>query len=160
MSLFRFFSIPTDQPEAIQGELNGFLQSHRIVKVERYFEAGAFHFCVEYLAGGSVRGSDVQPAIKERLDYKEILNEKEFAEYLRMRAWRKELAEERDVAVFTILTNAQMAEVIQKHPKSKAELKALSGFGEKRWEQFGEAILGFVEKLKHETGKLSDSSNS
>ena len=70
-----------------------------------------------------------------------ILSEREFREYLRMREWRKIESDKRNSAPFTILTNAQLAEVVQQRPKTLADLEKVKGIGKKRLEDHGEAIL-------------------
>jgi hypothetical protein len=76
----KFFQIPTSGCEAVEAEMNAFLRSHRVLKVDRELvqreTASAWAVCVEYLEGsvsgvagprGSGRGED------KKIDYKAML---------------------------------------------------------------------------------------
>jgi hypothetical protein len=69
----RFFTVPMQDASDAAEELNGFLSSHRILSVERYFVAdganSTWAICVSYL---TTAGRPV-PETRERLDYREIL---------------------------------------------------------------------------------------
>jgi len=77
----RIFIIPiTDNGES-QAEMNRFLAGHKVLEVEQYFfqnEKGAcWSFCVRHLISNT--GSFHQKTTKQKVDYKELLNENEFA---------------------------------------------------------------------------------
>ena len=86
---FRVFHIPLRGAEDAMEEMNRFLRGHRVLAVEKRFcegEAGGWAFCVEYeVASG--RGTEGRPGPK--VDYKEVLNEAQFALFSRLRALRK-----------------------------------------------------------------------
>jgi len=78
--------------EAVE-EMNRFLRAHRIVNVDRQFvadgEKSCWFFCVEYFEGGALDvGSAGQPP-HGKVDYREVLNERDFALYLKLRDKRK-----------------------------------------------------------------------
>ena len=73
----KFFQIPTSGCEAVEAEMNAFLRSHRVLKVDRELvqreTAPAWAVCVEYLEGsvlgaagtrGSGRGEDKKSITK------------------------------------------------------------------------------------------------
>jgi hypothetical protein len=79
---FQFFSIAAQMPEHGQQALNIFCAGHRVVSVEKYFVThGTESFwsvCVTYheAAGKLLSGNK-----RDRIDYKEVLNEQDFAIY-------------------------------------------------------------------------------
>ena len=62
----------------------------------------------------------------------------------RLRAWRKELAEERGVPPYIILGDAGLRHLARRYPQSAAELLRIPGMGEKKVHEYGEALLGLV----------------
>ena len=98
-------------------------------------------FCVEYLesAPGGTGGTSLSG--RPKVDYKELLKPGEFEVFSRLREWRKAAAEKEGVPVYTILTNEQLAQMVQKKVSSKAGLKEIEGVGEARVEKYGEGVL-------------------
>ena len=96
------FTIPIRDPQPANDELNTFLGRHRVVHIERQFVAdGAnslWSICVSYVEG------DERPAINKRqkkIDYREVLPETEFAVFAKLRALRKELADQEGVPIYS-----------------------------------------------------------
>jgi superfamily II DNA helicase RecQ len=138
----KVFRIPVSGAANAENEMNAFLRGHRILTVRKEFvpdgENSFWSFCVEYLelpAGGAV--SDGKP----KVDYKEVLKPEEFEVFSRLRDWRKGVAEREGVPVYTVLTNEQLAQMVQKKVTSMAGLKEIEGVGEARLEKYGEALL-------------------
>ena len=75
------------------------------------------------------------------MDYKEVLKPEEFEVFSRLRDWRRAVADKEGVPVYTIFTNEQLAQMVQKKVNSKAALKEIEGVGEVRVEEYGEALL-------------------
>jgi len=152
----RVFAIPMEgEPDALE-ELNVFLRSHRVLSVEKaaVVDHGRHYWaiCVEYLprrvgepsAGptGAAGGNN-----KPRLDYREILGKDEFERFARLRLLRKQLAEVEGVPVYTILTNAQLADLARTVPQTRTALVALEGLGPAKCERYGDALLTLLESL-------------
>jgi len=138
----RVFMVPVKGAQPTEAEMNAFLRGHRVLTVRKEFvpdgENSFWSFCVEYLelpAGGAV--SDGKP----KVDYKEVLKPEEFEVFSRLRDWRKGVAEREGVPVYTVLTNEQLAQMVQKKAASLAELKEIEGVGDARLEKYGEALL-------------------
>jgi superfamily II DNA helicase RecQ len=136
----KHFWIPAMQPDQAEEELNQFLQSHRIVSAEHHFVAdgakSAWALCVEWMEGES-RASPRKP----KVDYREVLDAETFDVFAALRSCRKELAERHNVPVYAILTNEQMAEIARRRPQELDQLKRVDGFGDKRVERYGEALM-------------------
>ena len=140
----RVFILPVKNLGEAEGEMNGFLRSHRVLAVKKEFvsdgENSFWTFCVEHLesAGAS---SGPWPGKGPKVDYKEVLKPAEFEVFSRLREWRKAAAEKEGVPVYTVLTNEQLAQIVRKQVSSKAALKEIDGVGEARVEKYGEAVL-------------------
>jgi superfamily II DNA helicase RecQ len=140
----KLFILPVKNVAAAEAEMNAFLRSHRVLAVKKEFVADGensfWTFCVEYLesapAGNAPPGGRLP-----KVDYKEVLKPEEFEVFSRLREWRKGVAEKEGVPVYTVLTNEQLAQIIQKKASSKAALKEIEGVGEARVEKYGDAVL-------------------
>ncbi|MEA2069109.1 MAG: HRDC domain-containing protein [Verrucomicrobiota bacterium] len=137
---YRIFTYPVPCDEAV-AELNGFLSSHRILRVrEELVSKGNdlyLVFIVEYLDGPFGEKTAKPP----KVDYREELSEGEFAVFSALRDWRKAHSETEGVPVYTIFTNAQLAEIVQKKVGTIAELGKVDGVGKSRIEKYGETLL-------------------
>lgn len=64
--------------------------------------------------------------------------------YERLKAFRLEKSREESIKAYYIFTDAQLKDLIDKLPKSKEELKAISGFGEVKVEKYGDMIISII----------------
>ena len=139
----KLFLLPVKNLDAAEAEMNAFLRSHRVLAVKKEFVADGensfWTFCVEYL--DSTAGAASWSGKGPKVDYKEVLKPEEFEVFSRLREWRKAAAEKEGVPVYTVLTNEQLAQMVQKKVSSKAGLKEIEGVGEGRVEKYGEAVL-------------------
>ena len=76
-----------------------------------------------------------------KVDYKEVLSEEDFAVYAKLRDLRKELAERYSVSVYSVFNNKQLAEMVQERITSKTALQKITGVGEARATKYGEPFL-------------------
>ena len=146
---FRVFSIHAAGAPEIEEEMNQFLNSHRVISVQKSLElwdgAPRWCFCVEYL-DGDPPSTTPQGSRKGRIDYKEILSAPDFKVYTRLRDVRKELAAADGDPVYTVGRNDQLASMAVKRPKNLAELKQINGFGEAKAKKYGEALLAAINQ--------------
>lgn len=140
----KLFIVPVKNIAAAEGEMNGFLRSHRVLAVKKEFvsdgENSFWTFCVEYLESGPA-GSPPPGGRLPKVDYKEVLKPEEFEVFSRLRDWRKGVAEAEGVPVYVVFTNEQLAEMVKKRAGSKAALKEIEGVGDARLEKYGAAVL-------------------
>ena len=147
----KFFQIPTSGCEAVEAEMNAFLRSHRVLKVDRELvqreTASAWAVCVEYLEGsvsgvagprGSGRGED------KKIDYKAVLSEGDFAVFSLLRDLRKTLAEAEGVPIYAVFTNEQLAKIAQSRAQSQADLAKVEGVGDAKIEKYGRRVLDVI----------------
>jgi superfamily II DNA helicase RecQ len=141
----KLFVLPVKNLNAAEAEMNAFLRSHRMLAVKKEFvddgENSFWTFCVEYLESAPGGNGGVGLSGRPKVDYKEVLKPEEFEVFSRLREWRKGVAEKEGVPVYTVLTNEQLAQMVQRKVSSKAALKEIEGVGEARVEKYGAALL-------------------
>jgi hypothetical protein len=105
----KVFIVPVKSLAEAEGEMNGFLRSHRVLAVKKEFvvdgENSFWTFCVEYLESAGTAGA--WPGKGPKVDYKEVLQPAEFEVFSRLREWRKMAAEKEGVPVYTVLTGGR-----------------------------------------------------
>ena len=146
---FKLFTIPIQTSEAAEAELNAFLRSHKVLSVvRRWVDQGAtsfWAFCVDYLdpatTGG--RGSQ-QSARRGKIDYRQVLNDDDFAAFARLRDLRKEIAQAEGVPVYAVFNNEQLAKMVQQKARTGSDLEAIAGVGDGRIEKYGPRFLEFL----------------
>lgn len=162
------FAIPALNPGSAQDELNQFLATQRVLAVRREFVAdGAASYwalCIEVAHGpgplppgltasGAAAGrksgfaSNAAGASARTVDYKQVLNESDFACFAALRELRKQLAAADGVPIYAVFTNEQLAQVAQQQPRSLADLARIDGIGPARLDKHGEAVLAFLATL-------------
>ena len=140
--------------EQQQRELNAFLASHSIFALSkelvRVGDRAYWAFCIEYGEPGD--SAPAQAAGKKpKIDYKEVLPPEEFEVFSRLREVRKQLAEREDVPVYAVLTNAQLAEIVQKRITTPEGLSTVKGVGETRVAKFGNELLACLGETSGES---------
>jgi superfamily II DNA helicase RecQ len=137
-----FFISPFGE-KSVTDELNVFLRSHRIVNVEKRLIDGergtGWVFIIEY--GNEGGGNKNAPNASQRVDYREVLSADEYALFDKLRSLRKELADKSGIPVYAVFTNDQLAGMVKKRPKTVKDLLSITGIGEARSKQYGEAFL-------------------
>ena len=81
-------------------------------------------------------------------DYAEAgMSTAEAALFEKLRWWRMEAARKHNVAAFVIFHDSTMREIAKVRPTSLAELRGVSGVGEKKLESYGSEIIALIESL-------------
>ena len=149
---YRIFNIPIPNSENETERMNKFLDSIRIISVQKEIIVSGgssyWSFVIEYY-----RENDNNSAgRKNKIDYREVLSEEDFAVYSTLRELRKQIAEREGVSVYAVFTNEQLSEMVKKRVISKNMLSQIPGIGEKKVGSYGE---NFIHKLKgiYETGR-------
>jgi superfamily II DNA helicase RecQ len=144
---YHFFAIPANAPDAAQEELNRFCAGQRVVSVDKQLVQDAdrsyWALCVCYLDGQE------EPTVagkRSKVDYREVLNEQDFAVYAKLRTLRKELAEKEGIPVYAVLTNEQLAEIVRRRVQTAAALREIAGIGDSRIEKYGESLLRLLRE--------------
>jgi len=135
-----FFVSPFGE-KSVTDELNAFLRSHRIINIEKRLIDGergtGWVFIIEYSSEDKKNSSNSS----QRIDYRETLNADEYIIFDKLRNLRKELAEKAGIPVYAVFTNDQLAAMVKKPPKNVKDLLGITGVGESRIKQYGEAFV-------------------
>ena len=59
----------------------------------------------------------------------------------KLQQWRMERFKKENMPAYTIMPQSALLEIAMYVPKTKGELLSIKGFGEKRYEKYGEQIL-------------------
>jgi len=155
MQIKTFFLPATDANASSEEELNLFLRSRRIVSLEREFVSDGpnsyWSICVTYV--DKQTHDKVNTPIdgqKKRIDYREILNEHDFAIFAHLRTLRKTMAEREGVPAYALFTNEQLAEIVRRNVATKSALGEISGIGTARVDKYAEHFLDAVKEAKAE----------
>lgn len=153
----QIFTIPIYDGGDALNEVNKFLRSHRVAEIQKSFiptaSGGSWSFCITYLEGVKV----VDPEIKKgKIDYRNVLNEKDFALFCEMRKVRKQIAESEAIPPFAVFTDAELAEIAKLETINLSSIKNIPGIGEKKLEKYGAYFVG----IANETSGESNESNS
>lgn len=139
---YRFFKVSVSEPEPAQDTLNRFCAEQRVVSMDKEFvhdgDCSYWAFCIGYLDG---QGGPIATARKGKIDYREILDEADFALFARLRSLRKTLAEQEGIPAYALFTNEQLAAMVRNRVASKAGLAEIDGVGAARVEKYGAAFL-------------------
>ena len=63
-----------------------------------------------------------------------------------LRQWRSRIAKEKATAAFIVMHDTSLDDLCRKRPRSLEELRKVSGFGEKKTQQYGEQILAVIRE--------------
>ncbi|MBQ7062919.1 MAG: HRDC domain-containing protein [Bacteroidales bacterium] len=140
----KIFTIPIIGGEEVNEEMNRFLRGHRLVTVDKQFclvgDTACWTFCVTYVEGNTPSFAPKAGEIREKVDYKTVLDENTFAVFSRLREIRKALAAEDAVPAYAVFTDAELAEISKLQQLDEKTLLTLKGIGSARVEKYGRKI--------------------
>lgn len=149
----QLFTIPIFDGENELNELNRFLCSHRVTDVQKSFvdvgNGGCWTFCITYLEMVKVANPEQK---KGKVDYRNILDEKDFALFCEMRKVRKQIADSESIPAYAVFTDAELAEFAQLKEITPAAMRQIPGVGERKVEKYGTLFMA----VSHEKGGESD----
>ena len=141
----RFFVVPALSPGEAEAEAesNQVLAEGRVLTGQRPFvgagESSFWAICVSLAPAPGRLPEAVKAGGVRRVDDREVLDEADFAVYARLRKPRKlrqEIAEGEGVAPFTVLTNEQLATMVQQRGNTREAMAAIDGVGSARRERY------------------------
>jgi superfamily II DNA helicase RecQ len=143
---FKVFNVSV--PEGDVEEMNKFLRSHKIVATEKELinlgNSAYWSFCVQYIYGQEAATASAIAERKEKIDYKEVLDEVTFARFMRLRIPRRKIAESDAVPAYVVFTDAELAEIAKLPEITPKALLTIHGIGEKRIEKYGRAFCQLI----------------
>jgi len=132
----KLFTIPIMGGETLMEDLNIFLRSKKILQVENRLlesaEGNFWCFCIKYLDS-----SPQKMGRKEKVDYKQLLDEASFARFSKLRAIRKKVANEEAIPAFAVFTDKQLAGLAKQEKLSLASMQEVKGVGKQKVEKYG-----------------------
>lgn len=138
---YHLFQYPLPAPADL-GDLNAFLETHRVVSVQEHMlptaGGGLLVFVVQSVAQSSPAGPS---SSGKRIDYKAVLDPEQFALFSLLREERKKMAQADGVPIYTILTNEQLAEMVRGPVRTLPEMAKIEGIGAARLEKYGSRLL-------------------
>lgn len=139
----RIFSIPITDNGEMQAEMNRFLSASRVLEIEQRFyqndKSAFWSFCVRYL--NSNTGSFQQQLTKQKVDYKELLNENEFTIFSKLRECRKIIAANDAVPAYAVFTDEELAGIARLPVLEVSKLISVKGIGDKKVEKYGNQLI-------------------
>jgi len=160
----QFFTVSAKFPEESQQLINTFCAHHRVLTIEKQFvDMGAESYwsvCISYVVGSAADTLKSAGNKRERIDYKEVLGESDFACYAQLRDLRKMLSEQEGVPAYALFTNEQLAEMVTRRIKSHSELAQIDGVGKARLEKYGEAFIKMLNTTVDAQTMQNDKSGS
>jgi superfamily II DNA helicase RecQ len=91
-------------------------------------------------SAGRREGSGASPKIAAGID-------PELREY--MREWRRVVSKQMHIAAFIIMHDTSLDHLCQVQPRSLTDIRKVSGFGERKTEMYGPAILQALERFRN-----------
>jgi superfamily II DNA helicase RecQ len=135
---FRVFQYPLPTPPDLP-DLNAFLAAQRIAVVRHKIvntAGGALLVFVVEITASSGPAKSASTSTGPKIDYREVLNDEQFAVFSRLRTVRKEIADGEGIPVYAIFSNAQLAEMVQRRLTTVEELAGMAGIGKARVEKY------------------------
>jgi len=148
---YKIFTIPIQAADDNVEKLNHFIQHNQIINIQKELLTQGnqtfWCFLIEYSKSEKVNTVNTTQPQKGKKDYKEILSEEDFPVFCELRKWRNNYADSKGIKSFEILTNDQLAEVVEKRLTTVEALSSMRGFGEARGKKFGKLICDKVNEL-------------
>ncbi|MCI5145143.1 MAG: hypothetical protein D3923_06330, partial [Candidatus Electrothrix sp. AR3] len=145
---YKIFTVRPEYSSEDEEQLNLFLRSHKVLTVHQEFVAdgmrSCWHFSVEFFAGQIGEKNTTRDGRKQ-IDYKELLDPQVFTLYAQLREWRKQIADQEAVPLYTIFTNKQLAQIAEERINTKESLRKIEGVGAARIDKYGTALIEFVK---------------
>ena len=140
---YAIYTIPVVGGEEQQEALNKFLRSHKIIKVDKEVVNisgdSYWSFCITYMQLPAQLESS-QPA-KDKIDYKNVLDEKAFKMFSDLRALRKQIAQNDAVPAYAVFTDAELATMTSLPSFDVKTMLSIDGIGSKRMEKYGKIMV-------------------
>jgi superfamily II DNA helicase RecQ len=121
------------------------LAGHKVLEVEQRFfqneKGGCWSFCVRYLP----KSANFQNTQKEKIDYKQVLSEDEFAIFSKLREIRKQIATTDAVPAYAVFTDEELAGIAKLPIIEEKKLMTVSGIGDKKVAKYGKQLVAMFE---------------
>ena len=141
---FRLFQYRVPLDGDLQ-DLNAFIKAQDVLSIQRELvssPAGVLLiFIVEYQQSENAGKKDLSHNRGSRVDYQALLTPLEYDLFGQLRDVRKLLADEENQPVYSIVTNAQLAAMVQNKCSNITQMQQIAGIGEARAAKYGPRLL-------------------
>jgi superfamily II DNA helicase RecQ len=146
----KIINVPLADDGTMQSELNKFLATNRVLEMEQHFfqneKGGCWSFCIRYIVASA--GSVSFSGSREKVDYKAVLSEKEFAVFSSLREIRKHLAQQEAVPAYAIFTDEELSGIARLPRVEASMLSSIKGIGEKKVQKYGKQVVDMYNRLE------------
>lgn len=107
----KLFTIPINEIESYNEELNKFLRSHKIIEVDKHLVQNgvSYNWCFYISYIGITQNTKF--STKKKIDYMQVLDTATFAIFSKLREIRKQIAVKHAVSAYIVFTDAELAEI-------------------------------------------------
>ncbi|MDR1739575.1 MAG: HRDC domain-containing protein [Bacteroidales bacterium] len=154
---FKIYNIPASDSETWLVEMNKFLETHKVIQVNRSCSVVNDHlywtFCIEYLESLASQNiiSDAKSSKDAKIDYKEVLSDEHFIVFDKLRRARKRIGSENtDKPLYFFFKNSELADISQLPEITVAAIKNVKGIGEKRADEWGAKLVEYYNAVGQE----------
>lgn len=155
------FKIPLGDSGETEDELNKFLRSHRVLKVERAFcleGSGYLAVCIEYMENTSSSDGNNSGG-KNRKDYTKDLSETELKRFELFKQKRREIATDKQLPAYMIFTDAELVRLVKQKQLDYENIMSIPEINKNRLKDFGVYFIE-LQLEKNEEGGQSDASGT
>ncbi|MBL7774376.1 MAG: HRDC domain-containing protein [Saprospiraceae bacterium] len=148
----RIFTIPFDEEtQTFHDDLvTQFCVNKRVHKIETmFFTRNHQPFWTVAIQYGQILSDEKNIRVNGTPAPEQLLDEQQKALLLRMKEWRKGMADTAGLPVYMIATNAQFVSIIQQKCATLESLKLVKGFGKTKMEKYGQALTDMVRQFYH-----------
>lgn len=137
----KIFDILSGAPSDDLEVINKFIRGNKVLDIDKQFytssdNVGHWSIFITYIQSSQSQ----QPEQREKIDYKSVLNAEDFEKFTRLRALRKQLANDDAVPAYAVFTDFELAQLAQMPSIEVSLLRTVSGIGAKRIEKYGKII--------------------
>jgi len=147
---YRLFQFPLPAEPELE-ELNTFLGNHRILGVHRETvttpTGPLLIFVVQYLPSTADRSPETNR--RDSVDYRQLLNESDFAVFNDLRAERARLALAANTVPYKLFSNAHFATMVRQRCSSLTEIRRIPGISDDKVKRWGDAIVTVLQRHFH-----------
>lgn len=156
----KLFTVPINDVESYNEDLNKFLRSHKIVEIEKHLlQSGTTYswcFCITYIGSEQMTRKEQKLPKKVKIDYMKVLDKPIFDKFSKLREIRKKIAAQNAVSAYIVFTDAELAEIAKLEEITLKRLKMIKGIGDKKADKYGKLLIEGYNKFKNETGRTSN----
>jgi len=147
----QIFSIPVFGATDSNDEMNRFIRSKKVVKIEKYFvqnPAGDYWtFCIQFTDGQSKSENFDK---KTKTDWVKELEPEKSKLFVAFRKYRLELSKEHGIPAYSVFDDDELASIAQLNEINEKNIKALKNITPVKAEKFAKIICEMHQKATDE----------